>query len=78
MSAFEKNKFVDAVKDQVAETAAAAEEATSGRADQPGPNSTPQEIAEQARRQANSQEGDRTRTERLIDVGRADQTSGRL
>ena len=43
----------------------------------PKPGSTPQEAAEQARRKQEARDVDRTREQRLIDVGRAEDTSGR-
>ncbi len=73
MSAYDKNKFVDAIKDKLP----GEPEHRDTAADQPGPGSTPQEVAEKARRDEEARISDQTREERLIKVGRADQTTGR-
>ncbi len=70
MSAYDKNKFVDAIKDKLPGE-------PEPKAEQPGPGSTPQEVAEKARRDEEARMSDQTREERLINVGRADQTTGR-
>ncbi|WP_435008533.1 hypothetical protein P12x_005739 [Tundrisphaera lichenicola] len=43
----------------------------------PKPGSTPREVAEQARMKHDARQVDRTREQRLIDVGRAEDTNGR-
>jgi hypothetical protein len=74
MSAYEKNKFTDAVPGQPT----GAKPGTGGQeAGPPEDDATQREVAEQARRDEEARLVDRTREQRLIDVGRADQTTGR-
>lgn len=74
MSAYEKHKLSEAVEGQVPELD------VNGQAGPPeptGPGSTPHEVAEDARRQNEARDDGRGRIDRLITVGRADQTTGR-